>query len=165
MKTRLKCTRLLWAMALIFVVSASAYAQTEHIVTLYVDTASITAETPEEEGTNFADFGQTDGSTNEEYLTDIELGDTIQWQGVAKNGTDKVHIERIIHVQGPNPFPGQQRELMGQGDPKMVRVVPATRTTEDQETDRGKYMIHFRIEKDGNLIARNFIIDPQLRVR
>ena len=167
MKIRLNTNRILFFLVCTLIMNVSVMAQQEVVVTLYVDTESMTQQTPANDGTNYSNFRQADTISNEDYLTEINLGDTITWRGVAENGTDVVHIEAIQHVEGPNPFPGATPDEITGSDNnggRMVRIVPESRTTGNGPVDSGKYKIRFRIEKAGNLIEKSFLIDPRLKV-
>lgn len=154
-------------MLLFLLMSGIAVAQTTEVITLSVDTNNMDAQTPPAEATNYCDFGQDKSQmSNEDFFTEIDLGTTVEWRGVAENGTDIVHIDRIVHIQGPNPFQGAQfEEGQGPNGGRVLRITPMEVTTADPANDRGKYKIFFSIVKGGNEIDNPFFIDPILRVK
>lgn len=137
-------------------------AQEEHTIALYVDTDAIQTNTPDPELGSVCDFGQASEITNEDFLTEVALNDIIKWVGVAKNGTDVVSIEMIRYSHGPNPFPNNRRDIPGAGERGKSVTAQVTQST---GRDSCKYIVMFRVERDGQPLNRMFNIDPRLRVR
>ena len=128
-------------------------AQQTRVVTLNVNTADI-------ENDNIpanADFGQTDGSTNEDYTLLVQLGDTIVWQGISSsNPTDHVvNIKSINHVGGARLF--DRNVLNGDGGTpeRVIGII-----SEGRSGDEKKYNIFFRLSNKSG----TFKIDPKIRV-
>ena len=162
MKNRLKSKLSLLILFLYSGLGAVIYAQETRVVTLYVDTEAINTNIPDPELGTVCNFGQEEGITNEEYLTEVNQGDIVQWRGVALNDSDVVNIEQILYVRGPNPFPNGVRELPGAGEnAKTVNVQATTRTGNES----CKYMVKYTVVRNGTNLNRVFNIDPQLRVK
>lgn len=138
-------------------------AQETHVIPLYVDTEAINTNTPDNELGTVCNFNQEAGVTNEDFMVEVNQGDIIQWRGIANNGTDIVHIERIIFVRGTNPFPAN--ELSGTGEPARAVTVEAVNKTVDTPDGDCKYKVVFSVIRNGEDLDRNFNIDPILRVR
>lgn len=128
--------------------------QQTRVVTLSVNTAEINNENM----ATTANFGQTDGSTNEDYTILVQLGDTIVWQGLSSsNPTDHiVNIKQINHVGGARLF--DRNVLNGDGGTpeRVIGII-----TEGRPGDEKKYNIQFRFSnKPGT-----FVIDPKIKVQ
>ena len=127
------------------------------VVTLYVDTSHITKPDINE----YCNFGQTDGSSNEDYTIFVNVGDTITWQGVSSNpqSTDIVHIHSISHNHGKKIF--DQDNLGGDGrNPQRVsrKVLYSTAGEESH-----KYTLRFTVISNGKR-SEIFQIDPVIQV-
>ena len=132
-------------------------AQTERVITLYVNTSDI--QNPNLN--DYCNFGQEEGISNEEYTVEANVGDTIVWVGVStSNENDQVLIESINHQgdQGGRDIFGQNR-LSGEGGE--VRGVIQSST--EGEADY-KYMLSFRVLNNGEPRGGVFNIDPKIKV-
>ena len=125
------------------------------MVTLYVDTANFN----KSDINKYCNFGQTDGSSNEDYTIEVNVGDTITWQGVStSNQADVVLIHSVRHHHGKKIF--DQDEITGDGkNPKISRK--ALYSTQGAETN--KYVLRFVIIKNGKK-SEVFQIDPKIEV-
>jgi len=126
-------------------------------ITLYVDTDNINQQN--KDSTNISNFGQASGVSNEDFTTDVELGDDVIWVGVSSSSpeTDEVYITRIKHKHGKEFF--KNIELTGK---KKVRG-----KVENKDLMKGDYMkysIKFTVLKKGSNSKKQFIIDPKLEM-
>lgn len=142
----------------LFLISSMVHAQVT--VTLTVNTETITEAMNGVDLNGVCSFGQPAGTTNEDYVTEIDLGQSVEWVGVAENGTDVVNIRLIQHLRGPNPFPNRDEYIISENG-SSVGVTPARETS----GNGSKYLLLFTIESASNPISRQFKIDPYLRVR
>jgi hypothetical protein len=137
--------------------SCEQYNNKQHLITLYVDTSQITNNTVNQ----FSNFGQTDGSSNENYTTTVNVGDIITWRGVSTSSDDDVvNITAIKHENGNDIF--SKNRLPGNGgDPEIVVGLVLNLAPEGTEY---KYKISFTVKNNG--VQRNgvFHIDPKIRV-
>ncbi|MDH3323911.1 MAG: inclusion body family protein [Flavobacteriaceae bacterium] len=137
---------------------SNAYSQNVKIVTLNVNTATVNKD-------NLAttcNFGQTDGSSNEDFTITVDVGDIIIWQGVSSvnNSTDYVDIKYVKYVKGPNIF--DRGQINGNGN-KREKVV-ATARREATKGNEYKYKIKFTVyDSDGNKKGE-YHIDPKIQV-
>jgi len=150
---RLFNQRLLLAALLCLPLTANA--QNVHTITLNVDTQTI-------QNPNLADFcnfGQTDGSSNEDFTIFVNVGDTVRWVGVSSTApdTDQVELSSINHEGGPKLF-GRNRLKDTEG--VIVGVV-----TEGATGDEEKYKISFRVFNNGVKRNGTFNIDPKIKVK
>jgi hypothetical protein len=127
------------------------------IVTLYVDTAGIS----KPDVNPYCNFGQPPEIANEDFTIDVQIGDTVTWEGVSANApsTDVVNIVSINHEGGKNVF--GRNILKGDGEnPEQVTGEVLYRT----EGSDYKYKISFTVYNNG--VKRNgvFHIDPKIRV-
>ena len=78
--------------------SITSCKQTNHTITLHVDTDSINQQNID----STCNFGQVKGVSNKDFTTVVELGDKITWVGVStsSSGNDKVKIKKIKYVNG-----------------------------------------------------------------
>ena len=122
-----------------------------HTVTLYVDTVNVTQATVD----TYCNFGQGEGTSNEDYTVTVNAGDTITWVGAALNGsTNTVSIKQINYEGNSNVF--QDNNLLGSGDPKTVVGTVLSTASGLGET----YKIFFNVSnKNGQ-----FNIDPKIQV-
>lgn len=124
-------------------------------VTLYVDTANF----DKSNISKFCNFGQTDGTSNEDYTIVVNVGDTITWQGVStSNQEDVVMIHSVRHNRGKKIF--DQDEIVGDGkNPRLSKK--ALYSTRGQESH--KYTLRFIIVRNGKR-SEVFQIDPKIEV-
>ena len=125
-------------------------------ITLYVDTDNINQQN--KDSTHISNFGQALGVSNQDFTTDVEMGEDILWIGVSSSSpeTDKVYITRIKHKKGKKFF--KNLELKGK---KKVRG--KVKDKGFKEGDSMKYSVKFTVIKKGNS-NKQFIIDPKLRM-
>ena len=138
--------------------SRGKYLQSRNVVvTLYVHTATI--DKPDE--SNYCNFGQPDDVSNENFTTEINLGDTITWQGVSLDSTsDVVNIVSINYQGGKNVF--DRNVLQGDnGTPQKVRAQPTLKTAVNESC---KYAIQFTVTNNGTKRNGTFKIDPVIQV-
>jgi hypothetical protein len=91
-----------------------------------------------------------------DFTTNVSLGDTIIWIGVSSSNPfeDEVLIEQINHQGGDN--------LLGQNtiNGKNGRVVATIKEDGKEE----KYVIHFKVIKQGGGPNPTYLIDPKLQI-
>jgi hypothetical protein len=138
-----------------------SHAQENHIITLYVNTDEILKPNVNP----YCDFGQTDGSSNENYTITANIGYTIIWRGKSTSSSeDRVNITSINHRGGKNVF--DRNVINGNGaDPEEVMgTILYTTIDKKGKKDLYKYTIKFTVYNNG--VKRNgmFQIDPKLRV-
>lgn len=119
-------------------------------ITLYVNT-SVNL-TPQNVDT-YCNFGQSSG-TNEDFTTDVNVGDTVTWEGSATAGSGTVNIEKVQYEGGSDVF--GTSVLDGTGSPKTVNGTVANDTGGDEET----YTILFSVSNQNG----TFRIDPKIQV-
>jgi len=125
------------------------------VITLYVNTAQI-----DNRNVNAScNFGQDPNISNEEFTVDVNMGDTITWQGVSANApsTDSVSIESINHEGGKNVF--DQNVLRGSNG-----VVTGTAKVRTDGGEKYKYKISFKVTNSGSNRNGMFHIDPKIAV-
>jgi len=128
------------------------------VVTLYVNTSEIN----NQDVNASCDFGQDSGISNEEFTIEVNVGDTVTWQGVSSNApsTDVVNIVSINHEGGKNIFDQNVLRSNGQSPERVSGVVKA-------RTDDGKkykYKISFTVMNNGEKRNGTFHIDPKIFV-
>ena len=153
----MKSLKVLTVVFLAVFYSGQALAQTEHVITLNVNTSDI--QNPNLN--DYCNFGQEEGISNEDYTIVASVGDTIIWRGVSSSSdNDEVLIVSINHQgnQGGRDIFGRNR-LQGE-DGEVRAVIQAS--TEDEEDY--KYMLSFRVLNNGERRGGVFNIDPKIRV-
>lgn len=127
-----------------------------HGVTMRVNTHTITSSNTDQT----CNFGQESGISNEDYTTNVNVGDYIVWSGVAIDfaGTNKVNIDSIKYVSGTNFFGTDKLSSNGQG-----RVVGVIASGEPEQ--ESKYSIYFRAFNNGTQRNGTFMIDPKIRIK
>lgn len=134
--------------------SFSSIAQTKHTITLNVDTGMITKQTV----SRYANFGQARSITNENYTTDVRLGDYVEWIGVStRSENDDVEIISINHVGGARVF--GKNVLNGSNGIVIDKVVAG------RAGDYEKYTVKFHVYVNGVQKSGVFIIDPKIVIR
>lgn len=125
------------------------------IVKLNVDTSQIS----EDNVDSCSNFGQGPGISNENFLTEANVGETIIWQGVSSSAptTDVVNIIKIKHHGGNNVF--KHHELKGKGNPEKVSGAVKKHTNGDSET----YTLSFNVF-NGQIKRGTYKIDPKLAI-
>lgn len=128
------------------------------VVRLYVDTARI-----DNRNVNAScNFGQNPSISNEEFTIDVNLGDTVTWEGVSSNApsTDVVNIVSINHEGGKNVF--DKNVLKGNGE--TPEKVTGTAITKTDGGEKYKYKISFTVLNNGTKRNGMFHIDPKIAV-
>ena len=120
-------------------------------ITLNVDTSvNLTPQNVD----SYCNFGQSSGS-NEDYTTDVSVGDTVTWQGQSSTQpTVTVNITKIQYDGGSDVF--GVSVLNGSGDPETVAGTTQNDTGGDDET----YSIFFTVSNQNG----TFHIDPKIQV-
>jgi len=148
MKTINRLFILIAIVLLSFSINTYGQAQT-HTVTLYVNTSAINNQNI----STTCNFGQEEGVSNEEYSIEVNVGDTIIWEGVSTSSdTDVIAIRKIKYERGTNVFDGDEIE----GTSTVVGTV--LRPTGEQDY---KYKISFKVNDTG----ATYYIDPKVKVK
>jgi len=142
------------------------YSNNIHVVTLYVNTAEINNGNVNE----YANFGQPDTVSNEDYTTHVRKGDIVIWKGVSvTDPLDIVNIASINHEGGPRLF--NKNLLKGNGgDDEGANEVVIGVVTKGPEMkggtslDKEKYVLHFKVKRNGEPQIHNDKIDPYIKV-
>ncbi|MFZ1807068.1 MAG: hypothetical protein WAU36_07605 [Cyclobacteriaceae bacterium] len=130
----------------------------EVVVTLYVDTARIN----KQDVNASCNFGQDPSIANEEFTIDVNLGDTVTWEGVSSNApsNDVVNIVSINHEGGKNVF--DKNILKGNG--QIPESVTGTVKSKTGGGEKYKYKISFTVTNNGSKRNGMFHIDPKIQV-
>ena len=149
---------ILIALILLFLSNIS-FAQEEHVITLYVNTAEITNQN--EYQVSYFD-GQEEGTDTRNYTIYVSPGDRIIWQGVSLNApeTDVVNIKSINYEGGKNVFGRNVLNADSESPEQVIGVVQGG--TEGFEE---KYKIAFTVYNNGVKRQGTFLIDPKIKVR
>lgn len=153
--------RLLILIIVLLVTSACCQDKQTHTITLFVNTAEIL----DQNVNNFSNFGQKDGSSNEDYTVDANIGDTIIWRGVSTSSDeDIVNITSINHEGGKNIF--DKNVLQGnEEDPEeVIGVVKYNSIDTRTNKKKYKYKIKFTVINNGEKRNGTFHIDPKIQV-
>ena len=124
-----------------------------HTIVLKVNTTDIHPGADVEKYASFVD--QPLGESLINFTTNVNFGDTILWIGISStNINDDVLIEQINYQGGDN--------LLGQNviNGKNGMVIGIIKGEGDEE----KYVIHFKVEKQGGGPNNTYLIDPKLRI-
>ncbi len=135
----------------------ASFAQQIHTITLFVNTAEVTAQNTSQTCT----FGQAGGVTNEDFTIQARNGDIIIWKGVSSNApeTDIVNITAINYQGGANIF--DKNVLRGNGqEPEVVIGMIVQGTPGDEE----KYTVSFKVLNNGSKRNGAFHIDPKIKI-
>lgn len=134
--------------------SNNTIAQTTHTITLNVDTGMITKQTV----SSYANFGQSSGVSNEDFTTNVSLGDYVEWVGVSsRSESDEVEIVSINHEGGARVF--AKNVINGSNGVVIARV------SAGKVGDYEKYTIKFHVYVNGVQKSGVFIIDPKIIIR
>lgn len=127
------------------------------VVTLHVDTGQITSRN----ASASCNFGQEDGTSNEEFTIYVHVGDVVVWQGVSSSApdTDIVNITSINYQGGKNVF---DRNVL-QGDGGSPERVSGRVVAEAPESNKYKYTIKFTVTNNGAKRGGTFQIDPKIQ--
>lgn len=145
------------AVCLLFTTVGKAQAPETHIITLQVNTTDI----KKPKVNDFANFGQSDDVSNENFTINVRKGDIIIWKGVSSSApdTDLVSISAINHEGGVNVF--GQNVLKGNGEvPELVIGTVINGNPGDEE----KYKLSFKVFVNGTKKNGTFHIDPKIKV-
>ncbi|WP_297765241.1 hypothetical protein [uncultured Muriicola sp.] len=142
------------------------YSNNIHVITLYVNTAEINNGNIDE----YANFGQPDSISNEDYITHVRKGDIVIWKGVSvTDPLDIVNISSINHQGGPKLF--NKNLLKGNGgDDEGANEVVIGVVTKGPEMkdgislDKEKYVLHFKVKRNGKPQVQPYKIDPYIKV-
>jgi len=135
-----------------------------HVVTLYVDTDSITKESIDE----CANFGQPMGITNKDYTTLVRKGDLIIWRGQStRNPNHIVKITSIEHKEDKEIFelkPFKQiRRKDGpvdiEGSDELVRGKVTLGPGKGEAYIKEEYILRFTVSNKND----TFKIDPEVQ--
>ncbi|TRZ43413.1 hypothetical protein D3A96_10620 [Robertkochia marina] len=119
----------------------------------------IPQENPNDAVEEFCKFEGYKGSLKK-YWTEMYLGDSIEWRGVAKDTTYIINITGIVFDQGQDPFLNGFSDLQGFGKKgNKKRGKPSKGTNKEWL----KYSILFTVQK-GDSISETIKIDPELRI-
>ena len=151
MKTK---NRILFLFALLFCsLSYVSFAQTEHLVTLNVNTGEIV----KPDIAPYCNFGQASDITNEDFTIYVKDGDTIRWVGVSTSSEDdRVEIHSINYQGGKN--------VLGENVLNGVDGVVTGTVTNAQAGDEEKYVVYFKVFNNGTQRNGMFQIDPKVKI-
>ncbi len=144
----------------VFSCSNLLFSQETHWITLNVETGSVVKQNVND----YCNFGQEGDTPNEEYTIEVNLGDTIIWQGISSDApeTDIVNITSINHHGGTNIF--GTNILRGNGEsPEQVQG-NVLKSTVGGNKKVYKYVIKFTVYNDGKKRNGTFQIDPKIKV-
>lgn len=146
--------RILFLFALLFCsLNYVTLAQTEHTVTLNVNTGEIV----KPDIGPYCNFGQADDVTNEDFTIYVRNGDTIQWVGVSTSSeNDRVEIHSINYQGGKN--------VLGANVLNGVDGVVTGTVTNAQQGDEEKYIVYFKVFNNGTQRNGMFQIDPKVKI-
>ncbi len=138
------------------------YSNNVHVVTLYVNTAEINNGNIDE----YANFGQAKSISNKDFKTHVRKGDIVIWKGVSvSDPLDIVNITSINHEGGPKLF--NKNLLRGNGGDNEVVVGVVTKGPEMEDgisLDEEKYVLHFKVMRNGKPPVQPYKIDPYIKV-
>ncbi len=146
--------RILFLFALLFCsLNYVTLAQTEHTVTLNVNTGEIV----KPDIGPYCNFGQADDVTNEDFTIYVRNGDTIRWVGVSTSSeNDRVEIHSINYQGGKN--------VLGANVLNGVDGVVTGTVTNAQQGDEEKYIVYFKVFNNGTQRNGMFQIDPKVKI-
>ncbi len=150
----------LYAIRTVFLLSAIfttsiLFAQTTHTITLTCNTTNISNENVN----SVCSFGQGSESTNEDYTTEVNIGDIIVWRGVAVNDSglsSTIELHQVNHEGGVNVF-GQNTLIDNNG-------IISGEVVQGQPGDVEKYNLKFRVNVNGSRVGGTFLIDPKIKI-
>ena len=135
----------------------------KHVVTLYVNTDSISNE--RYSISKYSNFGQNNGIPNEEYISNedytimVNVGDEITWEGISTSSTnDTVKIKKIRYFNGGGRNIFDKDSLSG-NEKVFGKVLRHTRRNKPY-----KYTIFFTVTNNGTIRNGTFKIDPKIQV-
>ena len=110
----------------------------------------------------YCNFGQPSTIMNEDFTIEVNVGDTISWEGISSSSSfDAVNIISINHEGGQNIF---DRNLLAgdNGNPEKVVGTVLNPTPEGKEY---KYTIAFTVYNNGVKRNGTYRIDPIIKVK
>lgn len=149
---------LILVITVLFAYGSTSNVPQTHIITLNVDTGTITSTNTDET----CNFGQSRDVSNRDFATQVNIGDIVLWKGVSTSSpdNDQVMIEAINHEGGARVF--------GRNTLKDTRQNPGVvlgTVTEGKDGDREKYTISFKVMNNGVQRNGTFLIDPQIIIK
>lgn len=149
---------LILVITVLFAFGSTSNVPETHIITLDVDTGTITSTNTEET----CNFGQSQGVSNRDFTTNVKVGDILLWKGVSSNSpeNDQVMIDAINYEGGKNVF-GRNTLRDTRQNPGVVLGT----VTEGEEGDEEKYVISFKVYNNGTQRGGTYRIDPKIIVR
>jgi hypothetical protein len=158
----MKLKRLFLSSAILFLTfTYMAFGQKIVTITLMVDTNN-----PSE--SYF--LGQSPGDDPSEFLTTLDIGDYIIWNGQPINGVEEIHIVRIKRESGPNVFNVQSIRNIGaapgRSAERNVRAIIRNSTKIGKVPEDYKYSLTYTIgepDNPGPNPGNGIIIDPLIR--
>lgn len=142
------------------------YSNNIHVITLYVNTAEINNGNIDK----YANFGQSDTISNMDYTTHVRKGDIVIWKGVSVNDPlDIVNISSINHHGGPklfnkNVLNGNGGDDQGANEVVIGVVTKGPETNDGTSRDKEKYVLHFKVKRNGKPPVQSHKIDPYIKV-
>jgi len=157
MKTSKKSLILIAIFALLFSVNSFSQSITHHI-TLNVNTAKIDSHN----ASDVSNFGQEDGSSNEDFTITVGVGDIIIWEGISSTfpDDDTVNITSINYKGQKNIF-GENHLKGDRQEPTKVRGTVVTGDVGDVV----KYTISFKVLNNGVKRGGTYHIDPKILIK
>ena len=158
----MKLKRLFFTSAVLFLTFTHiTFGQNIVTITLMVDT---------NDPSNSYFLGQSPGDDPSQFLTTVDVGDYLIWNGQPIDGDEQIHIIRIKRESGPNVFnvntirniPGFQ----GKSAERNVRGIIRNSTLANNAQDYYKYEIRYTIgepDNPGPNPANVISIDPRIR--
>ena len=151
----MKTTNRLFILMTFFILalSGNSYAQETHTITLYVNTSTVDRHNTDET----CNFGQESGVSNKDFTIEVNVGDTIIWEGVSTSSDEVlVNINAINHEGGKNVFNKNKLRGDGQVPEKVMGTV-----IQGAPGDEDKYKISFKMSNRNG----TFHIDPVIRIK
>ena len=144
--------KLLLPLILLFsitILSSVSYAQTLHRITLEVDTENITRD-------NLAttcSFGQADGVSNEDFTTEVRVGDMIVWN-ITASDQNPLPLEYVFvkYVNGA--------KLLNKNKITPTGNVISANVKKGKKDEVEKYEVKFKVRGKGT-----FVIDPKIIIK
>jgi len=125
-----------------------------NIVTLNVDTKRITKKNLDKT----CNFGQTDGSSNEDFTIIVAVGDSIMWRGFStysKKDSVNITMIKIKHKNGTKIF---DKDSIKGKNKVFAKAKYSTEGKPDYE-----YKIKFTVIRNGK--KKKFSIDPKIQIK
>lgn len=149
---------LILAVTVLFAYGSTSNAPQTHIITLNVDTGTITSSNTDQT----CNFGQEQDVANRDFTTEVKNGDIVLWKGISSKApkTDEVLITAINHEGGARVFAKNTLKDTRQSPGIVVGTV-----TDGKAGDKEKYTISFKVMNNGVQRGGTYLIDPQIRVK